>query len=446
MTDVPDSSPRDDRTQATVPGRGSPSAAEPLEGVLRAQLREADDLAASSTARGTAGWTAEQHVTYLDGRPGAAWPYNPAAEYGDQDWREPASDAEAAARAAWLAENTSPASGMVGRPLTEVEDAVDDAQERAVLSDRAHDPDPSAWAEYDRLVALDQLAPLATDRDALDDLTHDDLPDESSQDRASSGQDGWQLEDRVLRDYLADEAALAGRSRTGGSEGEDGPFIDPQGRRWASTGPWAAGTCDPAKATDTTQPDDIDRLRRRLEDLRSSAPHNTRRTQGSTWTSRASSGASSLPAGTMTTPPPAATLMPVVTGRGGRGDPAPPQQPSGGHGGGEFARVEALAGLAREVDGLRRGLETLVDIPTRLDDLARTVAQLADAVAATPARPSPTVAMSWLAAPADSDALAAMLGELASWLHRVFLRYPDGVAVLPECWLGTPTSSRNCSG
>lgn len=269
MTDVPDSSPRDDRTQATVPGRGSPSVAEPLEGVLRAQRREADDPAASSTARGTAGWTAEQHVTYLDGRPDAARPYNPAAEYGDQDWREPASDAEAAARAAWLAENTSPASGMVGRPLTEVEDALDDAQERAVLSDRAHDPDPSAWAEYDRLVALDQLAPLATDRDALDDLTQDDLPDESSRDRASSGQDGWQLEDRVLRDYLSDEAALAGRSRTDGSKGEDGPFIDTQGRRWASTGPWAAGTCDPAKATNTTQPDDIDRLRRRLEDLRS---------------------------------------------------------------------------------------------------------------------------------------------------------------------------------
>jgi hypothetical protein len=31
-----------------------------------------------------------------------------------------------------------------------------------------------------------------------------------------------------------------------------------------------------------------------------------------------------------------------------------------------------------------------------------------------------------------------MLGELAGWLHAVFLRYPDGVAVLPECWLWHP--------
>jgi hypothetical protein len=117
----------------------------------------------------------------------------------------------------------------------------------------------------------------------------------------------------------------------------------------------------------------------------------------------------------------------------------PPGQPgSDGSGEGEFARVEALAGLAREVDGLRRGLEALVGTPTRVDDLARTVAQLADAVAAVPARPGPTVAPSWLAAPTDSEALAALLDGLCRWLHAVFLRYPDGAAVLPECWLWHP--------
>ena len=116
----------------------------------------------------------------------------------------------------------------------------------------------------------------------------------------------------------------------------------------------------------------------------------------------------------------------------------PPGQPGGGSDGDEFARVEALAGLAREVDGLRRSLEELVGTPTRVDDLARTVAQLADAVAATPARPGPTVAPTWLAAPTDSEALAALLEELCRWLHAIFLRYPDGAAVLPECWLWHP--------
>lgn len=114
----------------------------------------------------------------------------------------------------------------------------------------------------------------------------------------------------------------------------------------------------------------------------------------------------------------------------------PPPQP--GRGDDEFARVEALAGLAREVDGLRRGLEVLFDTPTRVDDLARTVAQLADAVAATPARPGPTVAPSWVDAPTDPEATAGLLEDLTGWLRAVFLRYPDGVAVLPECWLWHP--------
>ena len=80
----------------------------------------------------------------------------------------------------------------------------------------------------------------------------------------------------------------------------------------------------------------------------------------------------------------------------------PPGQPRPSEGEGEFARVEALAGLAREVDGLRRGLDALIGTPSRMDDLARTVAQLADAVSVAPARPGPTVAPSWLAAPGDA--------------------------------------------
>ncbi|MCD2197688.1 hypothetical protein LQ327_30385 [Actinomycetospora endophytica] len=114
----------------------------------------------------------------------------------------------------------------------------------------------------------------------------------------------------------------------------------------------------------------------------------------------------------------------------------PPGAPSDDDG--EFARADALAGLAREVDGLRRGLDPLAGVPTRVDDLARTVAQLADALAATPPRPGPTPAPSWLTASDDPDAARLLLEELCRWLHQVFLRYPDAAGVLSECWLYHP--------
>ena len=54
------------------------------------------------------------------------------------------------------------------------------ARERAVHSDWAHDHDPYAWAEYRRLEALAELAPLP-ERDALDDLPDGrDEPDRDS--------------------------------------------------------------------------------------------------------------------------------------------------------------------------------------------------------------------------------------------------------------------------
>jgi hypothetical protein len=188
-------------------------------------------------------------------------PYRLAAERGDPDYREPASDAEAAARTDYVHEHF-PATGWTARANTEIEDALDDASERAVLSDRAHDPDPQAWAEYHRLLALDQLAPLPTDRDTLDDPPHREPGQGDDSDDTTQPQNDWHHEDRVPRDHLADEAAQSGGSS------HDGPFTDTQGRRWASTGAWAAGTCDPANATDTTHPDDPERLRRRVEDLR----------------------------------------------------------------------------------------------------------------------------------------------------------------------------------
>lgn len=99
-----------------------------------------------------------------------------------------------------------------------------------------------------------------------------------------------------------------------------------------------------------------------------------------------------------------------------------------------YASAAAVAGLAREVEGLRRTVEPLRDAVERTDELARLVAQLADAVSALPARPAPTAPPSWLVLPADTGAAGHVLGELLAWLHAVYLRYADGAAVLPECW------------
>jgi hypothetical protein len=182
--------------------------------------------------QGALRWPSEWHEAYLDSRPDATTTYDPAAEYGDPDWREPASEAEAAARTAWLAENTPPAPGWPTRPLTRVESALEDAQERAVLSDRAHDSDPYARAEYQQLQALDRLAPLPA-HDALDDLPCD----EHSRPDTFAATWGWHGGDQVVRDHLADEAAFEGRDA---------------GERFEA-------------------PDDPDRLRQRIENLRALA-------------------------------------------------------------------------------------------------------------------------------------------------------------------------------
>ncbi|GLZ49233.1 hypothetical protein Acsp06_54180 [Actinomycetospora sp. NBRC 106375] len=230
----------------------------------------------SHPRQGPAGWTAAQHEAYLDNRPDLSRAYNPAAEYGDPDWREPASDAEATARTTWLAEHAAPITGWTPRPPTAGEDALEDAAERAVLSDRAHDHDPYAWAEYQRLLGLEGLAPPPA-HDALDDLPRDGhgAPD-------TLAVTNWQHEDQIVRDDPTAGSAFDGRDggATSGdlahdhpAEDRDGPFLNTQGRWWPSTGAWAAGTCDPSRAHDSgylEAPDDPERLRQRIENLRTS--------------------------------------------------------------------------------------------------------------------------------------------------------------------------------
>jgi hypothetical protein len=97
-----------------------------------------------------------------------------------------------------------------------------------------------------------------------------------------------------------------------------------------------------------------------------------------------------------------------------------------------------VAGLAREVDGLRRAVDPLRELPGRVDHLARLVAQLADAIAAHTVRANSVPAPSWLVLSEDEAVVGRVLDELCAWLHAVYLRYRDAAEGLPECWLWHP--------
>ncbi|SNR29179.1 hypothetical protein SAMN06265360_101317 [Haloechinothrix alba] len=103
-----------------------------------------------------------------------------------------------------------------------------------------------------------------------------------------------------------------------------------------------------------------------------------------------------------------------------------------------YATVEAIAGLASEVDGLRRRIETLDHIRRRVDELATLVDQLAAHVNTTGGAAEPEPVPSWLMLPADRSEAGRVLGELVAWLHAVLLRYSDAAAALPECWMWHP--------
>ncbi|GAA2755883.1 hypothetical protein [Actinopolymorpha rutila] len=109
----------------------------------------------------------------------------------------------------------------------------------------------------------------------------------------------------------------------------------------------------------------------------------------------------------------------------------------------------ALAGLAREVEALRRSLGDLDSLPKRVAELAELVAQLGETTAARTRKPPAEGTPSWLALPAigDTDSTgevavageaAALLEDLVVWLDQIYLRYTDAAAGLPECWLWHP--------
>ncbi|QRP48868.1 hypothetical protein [Amycolatopsis sp. FDAARGOS 1241] len=96
----------------------------------------------------------------------------------------------------------------------------------------------------------------------------------------------------------------------------------------------------------------------------------------------------------------------------------------------------ALAGIAREVEGLRKATETIPTLFKQVEDLARVVQDLAANIAARPAEGN--AAMSWLVMPDDLQLTREVLDELCGWLREVFLRYADAAGALPECWLWHP--------
>jgi len=108
----------------------------------------------------------------------------------------------------------------------------------------------------------------------------------------------------------------------------------------------------------------------------------------------------------------------------------------------------ALAGLAREVEALRRGLEQLRGLSARVEEVADLVACLADVTAEQRTPQSKAGAPSWLNLPDASHAATEaddvvedteqLLTELVGWMGRVYLRYADAVCTLPACWLWHP--------
>jgi hypothetical protein len=127
------------------------------------------------------------------------------------------------------------------------------------------------------------------------------------------------------------------------------------------------------------------------------------------------------------TPPGSGPSVPPAPDGSGTGIPAADEAGAG-----------AVAGLAREVDALRRTVAPLLGLPGRVDDLTRLATDLTNAVAALTARRSAAPCPSWLLLPDDPDLAGRVLDALTGWLQTIYLRYPDGADQLPECWCWHP--------
>lgn len=100
--------------------------------------------------------------------------------------------------------------------------------------------------------------------------------------------------------------------------------------------------------------------------------------------------------------------------------------------------MAAVAGLAREVEDIRRTLDTYKTLPGQVEQLAQLVTQLAEATAQSTAGDDGKLMQSWLDLPRDIAEAEVLLDDLARWLGVIYLRYTDGAQTLPECWLWHP--------
>lgn len=103
-----------------------------------------------------------------------------------------------------------------------------------------------------------------------------------------------------------------------------------------------------------------------------------------------------------------------------------------------YATTSAMAGLASELEQLRRRTDPLADLPTRVAELGNLLDQLAGQVAELSSSPAADPVPSWMAAPHDAEHVRQVLDELIDWVESVFLRYTDAQTVVPECWAWHP--------
>lgn len=97
--------------------------------------------------------------------------------------------------------------------------------------------------------------------------------------------------------------------------------------------------------------------------------------------------------------------------------------------------MTAVAGLAREVQAMGELLRQLSVLPSRMTELSEVVEHLAGRVAERDLPPEADGPSSWLDLVGPTEPL---LADLARWMRRVYLRYPDGAQHLPDCWLWHP--------